>query len=157
MKEWKKKEIIIIIFIIIIIILVILFTIISNNNNIIIRQQNSKCTLYEDRDEKFNYISVSSKLTKWVLDWVGTVIHWKLRKRFKFDHTTKWYMHKPESIQENETHEILRNFEIQMDHLISTKMRDLMLINKKGQLAVLWILTSRQSADFKIKESEGRL
>ena len=28
-----------------------------------------------------------------------------------FDHTTKWYMHQPESIQENVIHKILMNFD----------------------------------------------
>ena len=45
-------------------------------------------------------------------DWVGKVIHWELCKRLKFDHSTKWYMHNPESDQENETHQILWDFEI---------------------------------------------
>ena len=40
-------------------------------------------------------------------------------KRFKYDHTTKWYMHKPESVVENETHKIICDFEIQTDRLIS--------------------------------------
>ena len=45
-------------------------------------------------------------------DWVGNAIHWELCKKWKFDHTAKWYMPKPESIVENETHEILCDFEI---------------------------------------------
>ena len=45
-------------------------------------------------------------------DWVGKVIHWELCKRLEFDPPTKWYMHKPESVQENETHRILQDFEI---------------------------------------------
>ena len=35
-------------------------------------------------------------------DWVGKPIHRKLRKRLKFDHADKWYIYKPESVQENE-------------------------------------------------------
>ena len=31
-------------------------------------------------------------------DWVSKVIHWKLSKRLKFDHTDKWYIQRPESI-----------------------------------------------------------
>ncbi len=27
----------------------------------------------------------------------------KHKKKMKFDHTTKWYLHKPESVQENVT------------------------------------------------------
>ena len=31
---------------------------------------------------------------------VGTVIPWELYKKLKFDHTTKWYVYKQESILE---------------------------------------------------------
>ena len=41
------------------------------------------------------------------------MIHWELCKRWKFDSTTEWYIHLPKSILENETNEILWNFEIQ--------------------------------------------
>ena len=34
---------------------------------------------------------------------MGKVFHWELCKVLKFDHTTKWYMHKSESVLENET------------------------------------------------------
>ena len=50
---------------------------------------------------------------------VGNVIHWELCKKLKFDLTTKWYMHKTESVQENET--LLWEFEIQTDHIISAR------------------------------------
>ena len=40
-------------------------------------------------------------------DWVGKVIHREMCKKLKFEHPTKWYLHKPESDLENETHEIL--------------------------------------------------
>ena len=44
-------------------------------------------------------------------DWVGNVIHWEFGNKFKFDNTTKWYIDKPESVLENETHKILWDFE----------------------------------------------
>ena len=59
------------------------------------------------------------------------MIHWELCKKFKFNHTTKWYTHKPESILENETHKLLWDFEIQTDHLILARRLDLVIINKK--------------------------
>ena len=43
----------------------------------------------------------------------------------------KWYMHKVESVQENELQKILRDFEIQIDHLISARRRDLVIVKKK--------------------------
>ena len=64
-------------------------------------------------------ISDCSKLAQKVYktrhDWVGKVINWELCKKLKFDHTNKCYMHKQETVLENETNKILRDFEIQTD------------------------------------------
>ena len=97
-------------------------------------QQNSKCWLSGDRDETNNHIiSECSKLAqkdyKVRHDWVGKVIHWEMCKKFKFDHTNKWYMHNPASVQENETHIFLWDFEIQTDHLISARRPYFIKIN----------------------------
>ena len=40
-------------------------------------------------------------------DWIGKVTHWELCKKLKFDHTTKWYVDKPELVFDNEMHRIL--------------------------------------------------
>ena len=63
-------------------------------------QQNSKCRLYGDRDKTINHIiSECSKLAqreyKARHDW--------LCKKFKFNHTNKWYMHDPAPVLENDT------------------------------------------------------
>ena len=42
-------------------------------------------------------------------------------------------MHKSESILENKTHKIL-GFEIQTDHLISARRKNLLIVNKKKDL-----------------------
>ena len=42
----------------------------------------------------------------------------------------KWYMYDPESVLEKETQKLLWDFEIQMDHLISSRRQDLIIINK---------------------------
>ena len=75
-------------------------------------QQHSKCRLCSDRDETINHIiSKCSKLAyrgyKARQDWVGKVIHWEMCKKFKFDHTNKWYMHNPAPVLENDTHKLL--------------------------------------------------
>ena len=64
-------------------------------------------------------------------DWVGKMIPWELCKRLKFDQANKWYILKLESVQQNKTHKILRDFEIQTDYLIQTKRPDLVCNNKK--------------------------
>ena len=73
--------------------------------------------MYVEADETVNreYNKLVQKEYQTRHAWVGKVIHLELCKKLKFDHTTKWYMHKPESVQDNETHEILWDFEIQTD------------------------------------------
>ena len=89
-------------------------------------QQNSKCRLCGDRDEIINHIiSECSKLPqkkyKTRYNWAGKVIHWEMYKKFKFDHTNKWYMHNSASVLKNDKHKLLWDFNIQTDHLISAK------------------------------------
>ena len=62
-------------------------------------QQNNRCRLCGDRDKMINHISKCNKLVqkeyKIRHKCVGKVIHWKLCKKSKFDHTKKWQMHNP--------------------------------------------------------------
>ena len=46
-------------------------------------------------------------------DWARKVIHGEFCNKLKFDHTDKWYMHKPKSVQEIKMHKFHRDFEIQ--------------------------------------------
>ena len=64
-------------------------------------------------------------------DWVGKVIHWKMCKNFKFEHTNKWYMNNPASDLENDTHKLVWDFDIQTDHLNSVRRPDLNQQKKK--------------------------
>ena len=100
-------------------------------------QQNNPCSLCSDRDETINHIiSECSKLAekehKTRHDWVGKVIHWEMCKKFKFDHTNKWYMHNPAAVLENDTHKLLWDLDIQTDHLISTRRPDFIVINNNN-------------------------
>ena len=103
-------------------------------------QQNRKFRLSNDIEETINHIiSKCSKLAqneyKTRHDWLGKVIHWEMCKKFKFDHTNKWYMHNPSPVLENNTHKLLWDFDIHTDHLISAGRPDLMIIinNKKKE------------------------
>ena len=85
-------------------------------------QQYSKCRLCGDTDETINHIiSESSKLAqkeyKARHNWVGKMIHWKMCRKFQFDHTNKWYIHDPAPVLENDSHKLLWDFNIQTDHL----------------------------------------
>ena len=59
------------------------------------------------------------------------MIHSELCQRLKTDHTDKWYIHKPESVQENETCNILRNIGIQTAHSVLASRSHLAFITKK--------------------------
>ena len=70
-------------------------------------------------DETINHIiSECSKLTqkeyKTRHDLVGKMIHWEMCKKFKFDHTNKWYMHNSAPVLENNTHKLIWDLDIQM-------------------------------------------
>ena len=80
-------------------------------------------------------------------DWVGKVIYWDVCKKFKFDHTNKWYLHNPAPVLENDTHKLLGDFGIHTDHLISTRKPDLIVINKKKRTWKLSILLSRLTTE----------
>ena len=120
-------------------------------------QQNSKCRLCGDRDETINHIiSECSKLAqreyKTRHDWVGKVIHWEMCKKFKFDHTNKWYMHNPAPVLENAKHKLLWDFNIQTDHLIPARRPD--LINNKKKKRTCKIVDFAVPADHRIKLKE---
>ena len=67
-------------------------------------------------------------------EWVGKVIHRKLCKKLKFDHTNKWYMYNPASVQENEMQQPLWDFETQTNHLTSARRPDRIIIKKRENL-----------------------
>ena len=121
-------------------------------------QWNSKCRLCGDRDKMINHIigELVQKEYKTRHDWMRMVIHWELCKKMKFDHTTKWYMHKPESVLENEPHKILWNFEIQTHYLIPARRPDLVIIKKKGRTCCIVNFAIPADHRVKIKESIKR-
>ena len=60
-------------------------------------------------------------------------------------------MHNPESVLENETRKLLWDSDIPTDHLISARLPDLIIINKKKRKG-----TSRIVDRVKLKESEKK-
>ena len=82
--------------------------------------------------------------------WVDKVIHWEMCKKFKFDHTNKWYMHNPALVLENDTHKLLWDIDIHTDHLILARRPDLM-ITKKKKRRICKIVDFTVPADHRIK------
>ena len=73
-----------------------------------------------------------------------------------FDHTYKWYMHNPESVQENEAHKLPWEFETQTDHLISARRPDLVVINKKKRTSQIVDFAIPADHRVKLKENEKK-
>ena len=67
------------------------------------------------------------------------------------NNTNKWYMYDRESVQENEIHKLLWGFEIQTDHLISTRQPDLVMVNKKKKKWTCQIVDFVTLADHRVK------
>ena len=83
---------------------------------------------------------------------MGNVIHWKLCKKFKLDHTNKGYVHN----LEKEMHKLLWGFEIQTDHLITARRTDLVIIYKKMRTCRIVNFAVPVDPRVIIKESEKR-
>ena len=74
----------------------------------LIRHNKISSVFHAKKEETINHIvrecsNLTQKEFKSKHNCVRKVIHWELCKKLKFDHTTIWYMHKPESVLENET------------------------------------------------------
>ena len=65
-------------------------------------------------------------------------------------------MHEPESVYENETQEILCDFEIRTDHLIPARRPDLLFINKRKIFCPREDLAAPINHRVKMKEKEKR-
>ena len=89
-------------------------------------------------------------------DWVGKLIYWEMCKKFRFDHANKWYMHNPALDLENDTQKPLWDFDIQTDHLISARIPDLIIINKKKKICKIVDFAVPADHRIKLKESEKR-
>ena len=79
-------------------------------------------------------------------NWVGQVIHREMCKKFKFDHTNKWYMHNPAPVLENDTHKLQWDFDRHTDHQILARRPEL-IINKKREFAKLLTLLFRLTTE----------
>ena len=70
------------------------------------------------------YGKLAQKEYKTRHDRVGKVICWELCKKLESDHTSKGYVHKSESAQQNATHKIIWDSELQTGPLIPVKRPD---------------------------------
>ena len=86
---------------------------------------------------------------------MGKMIHWERCKKFKFDPTNEWYTHNPEPVLENDTHKLLRDFDISTDH-ISPKTRSYNNQEKKKKICKIVEFFLPADHRIKLKECEKK-
>ena len=76
-----------------------------------------------ETDETVNHIisKLAQKEFKTRLDWVGSDLLGIVLEIKTIDHLIKLYIHKSEFVQDNEMYQILSDFGMQVDHLISVR------------------------------------
>ena len=114
-----------------------------------------------DRDETINHIIsecsiLAQKEYKARQGWVGKVINWEMCRKFQFDITNKWYMHNPASVIENDSHKLLWDFNIQMDHQIPARRPDLIIINKRKRICKIVDVAVPPDHRINLNESEKK-
>ena len=72
----------------------------------------------------------------------------------KFDYSTSWYMHKPESLLENETHRNLRDFKIQTDSLTPARRPDFVMITQN--ISICQMVEFTVPTDHRVKKKKRR-
>ena len=77
-------------------------------------------------------------------------------QKFKFDQTNKWYMHHQAAVLENDTHKLLRDYDIQTDKLISVRRPDFIIMNKQKRTCKIVDFAVPADHRIKLKESEKK-
>ena len=71
---------------------------------------------------------------------------WEICKKFKFDHTNKWYIHNPAPVLENDMHKLL----------IPARRPDLIIINKRMRTCKIVDFSVPAEYKMNLKESEKK-
>ena len=103
-------------------------------------QEQSKCRICGERYETVNHlVSECSKLAqrdyKRRHDSVGRRVHWEVCKIYGIEVRDRWYEHDAIPLTENGRCKIIWDFNIQTDHVIQARRPDMIVINKKGNMA----------------------
>ena len=90
-------------------------------------------------------------------DWVWKGIHRELLKKCKFDKSEQMLHAQPGICpKKNETRQILWDFEIQTDHLISARRLHLQIVTKKKR-RTCWVVDIAVPADHRVKLKENEM
>ena len=100
------------------------------------------CCLRKEKTESVTHIvSACSNVAKNQYrkrpDKLGKKIHWLLCKKFLIDCNEKWFLLKPEPVQENERCKFLSDFTIQPEKVLERRRPDIVVIDKEKKECIL--------------------
>ena len=76
-------------------------------------------------------------------DNIARLVHWKLCYKYEVNRSEKWYEHQPEKVVENERCKILWDMTIQCDHVIKARGRDIVVVEKENNKAIIVDIASQ--------------
>ena len=99
-------------------------------------QNDTQCRLCKKADESIDHVvsgcsKLSQKEYKRRHNNLNKIVHWKLARNFNFEAKDKWYQYEPDCVLENEDYKVLWDFTIQTDHVIESRIPDLVVVDKK--------------------------
>ena len=105
-------------------------------------QEQGKCRMCGERDETVSHlVGERSKLAqreyKGTHDWVGRRVLWEVCKIYGIEVRDKWYEQDAVPVAENDRCKTLWDFNIQTDHVIQARRPDMIVINKKRNMALV--------------------
>ena len=99
-------------------------------------QEQTKYRICSNADETINHIvnecpKLAQREYKRRHDRIGGLIHWEICGANGIHVKSKWYEHQPQSVIENDSCKILRDFTVQTDHFITARRPDMVFIDKE--------------------------
>ena len=87
-------------------------------------------------------------------DKVATMVHWKLCSMYGFESIKHWYEHRAGGVMKNQDTNILWDFSIKTEHVIKTRLPDIVLNDKKNQET--FIIDVGVPGDFCVWDKEAK-
>ena len=69
-------------------------------------------------------------------DHVARMIHWKLSEKFNLEKSEKWYLHNPQTVNENVNHKLIWDMNMQCDNVVVERRPDIIILNKMEKTAI---------------------
>ena len=116
------------------------------------------CRLCGEKGESVNHIvcdckKLAQREYKQRHENVAKVVHWKLCEKYHLEKKDKWYEHAPDSVSEHDEVKLLRDVNIQCDHVTKARIRDIVVVNKQEKKCA--IIEIAVPADKRIGEKEN--